>query len=169
MIIPAQHIRALCDGSYGAKPMIEPFVERSVSDGMSYGLSIAGYDIRIKQDVTLYPLGYDEDKESFSLASTLERFDLPSDVLGHVADKSTWARRGLAVQNTILEPGWNGYLTIELSNHGPDILRIKAGMPIAQIVFHRLEAPAERAYSGKYQGQANEPVAAKEEQSHEPA
>lgn len=163
MIIPAQHIRAMCDGSFGAKPMIEPFVERSVSHGMSYGLSIAGYDIRIKQSVTLYPLGYDDDKQSFVLASTFERFDIPADVLGHVADKSTWARRGLAVQNTILEPGWNGYLTIELSNHGSEILKIEAGMPIAQIVFHRLEAPAEQSYSGKYQGQEDRPVEARDE------
>ena len=163
MIIPAQHIRSMCDGSYGAKPMIEPFVERSVSHGMSYGLSIAGYDIRIKQTVTLYPLGYDDDKQSFALASTVERFDIPSDVLGHVADKSTWARRGMAVQNTILEPGWNGYLTIELSNHGSEVLKIESGMPIAQIVFHRLEAPVEKAYSGKYQGQEDRPIAARDE------
>lgn len=160
MILPSQSIRSFC---LNKAPMIDPFVERSVMNGMSYGLSVAGYDIRIKQSINLYPAGYDDDKPSFALASTIERFDLPNDILGHVADKSTWARRGLAVQNTILEPGWCGYLTLELSNHGTEILRIEAGMPIAQIVFHKLLEAAETPYSGKYQDQEDRPVNAKEE------
>lgn len=78
---------------------------------------------------------------------------MPIDLLGRVADKSTLARRGLAVQNTIIEPGWRGYLTLELSNHGRDAIEIVAGMPIAQIIFDVLDEPAERPYAGKYQDQ----------------
>lgn len=100
---------------------------------------------------------------------------MPIDVAGSVKDKSTWARRGLAVQNTWIDPGWEGYLTLELSNHhfafrGPPrwlrrqrdewrkdmagkTLVIAAGMPIAQIVFERLDEPTELPYRGKYQRQ----------------
>jgi dUTPase len=66
--------------------------------------------------------------------------------MGIVHHKSTWARRGLVVQNTVIEPGWHGYLTIELTNHGPGALSLQWGMPIAQIVFHRLEAVTEQPY-----------------------
>lgn len=150
MILPAQHIRA-------RKGMIEPFEERGVASGMSYGLSCCGYDIRIDKSRVLRP-------GDFTLASTLERFSIPDDIMGHVADKSTWARRGLAVQNTILEPGWQGFLTIELSNHGPETLVIADGTPIAQIVFHLLLEPTEQPYgNGKYQSQERGPVAARME------
>jgi len=154
MILPGQTIRELCSGAYGQRPMLDPFCERGVANGMSYGLSVAGYDVRIAQDVTLMP-------GQFSLASTLEHFVMPNDVLAKVADKSTWARRGLAVQNTIIEPGWRGYLTLEITNHGHGVIRVEAGTPIAQIIFHRLEAPAERLYSGKYQDQEFGAVAAR--------
>lgn len=145
MILPAQTIRII-------KP-IEPFHERTVSHGMTFGLSSAGYDVRIKQDMTLRP-------GQFALASTIERFDMPRDLLAMVHDKSSWARRGLAVQNTVIEAGWFGHLTLELTNHSDGSLDIPAGAPIAQIVFHRLEAPTEQPYSGKYQDQPDRPVAA---------
>ncbi len=147
MILSAQSIKA-------RKGMIEPFLLRSNSFGMSHGLSCAGYDVRIAQDVTLLPQG-------FSLASTIEQFNMPLDVLALVKDKSTWARRGLAVQNTVLEPGWKGYLTMELSNHGTQSIQIVRGMPIAQIVFMQLDQPTEMSYSGgKYDNQPNRPVEA---------
>lgn len=149
MILPAQHIRA-------RKGLIEPFTERGVSNGMSYGLSCCGYDIRIDRGRVLRP-------GDFTLASTLERFNIHDDLMGHVADKSTWARQGLAVQNTILEPRWQGYLTLELSNHGQDTIVIYDGMPIAQIVFHKLMEPTEQPYAGKYQSQERGPVAARME------
>ena len=79
----------------------------------------------------------------FTLASTLEEFDMPDDVLGIVHDKSTWARMGLAAQNTVIEPGWNGYLTLELTNHGDEEIFIDDGTPIVQIIFHMLDQPAE--------------------------
>ena len=77
---------------------------------MSYGLSIAGYDIRIAQSLWVAPHGC-------ALASTIEHIDMPLDVIARVAEKSTWARQFLCVQNTIFEPGWRGYPTIELTNH----------------------------------------------------
>lgn len=147
MILPAQHIRARTG-------IITPFAERSVSHGMSYGLSSAGYDVRIKQTVVLKP-------GDFRLASTIERFAMPADLMAQVGDKSTWARRGLAIQNTLIEPGWEGWLTIELSNHGGYTMEIMAGMPIAQIIFMQLAEPTEQPYSGKYSNQADEPVSAR--------
>jgi dCTP deaminase len=147
VILAAQHIR-------NRVGMIEPFHERSISHGMSYGLSSAGYDVRIQQRIVLRP-------GDFTLASTIECFDMPDDLLAQVADKSTWARRGIAVQNTIIEPGWRGHLTLEITNHGPNIVGIEEGSPIAQIIFHMLLQPTETPYSGKYQDQRDEPVEAK--------
>jgi len=151
MILPDHMIRArvAADGLH----MVEPFVERTVHNGMSFGLSCAGYDVRCKQKVVIQP-GY------FALASTVERFAMPADVLAVVHDKSTWARRGLSVFNTVIEPGWVGFLTLELANHGTDPVVVSAGDPIAQILFHQLAAPVERAYAGKYQDQPDRPVAA---------
>lgn len=80
--------------------------------GLTFGLGPAGYDVRVREAVTLPPGG-------FALASTVERFDLPPDIQMTVHDKSTLARRGLAVQATVAEPGWRGYLTMELTNHQP--------------------------------------------------
>ena len=85
----------------------------------------------------------------FVLASTLERFVMPTNVMAQVADKSTWARRGLAVQNTIIEPGWEGWLTLELTNHGTSIISLQEGTPIAQIIFMRLDQPTEQPYEGQ--------------------
>lgn len=113
---------------------------------MTFGLGPAGYDVRIAEDLILPP-------GEAALASTLEHFNMPIDLLGRVADKSTWARRFLALQNTIIEPGWRGHLTLELSNHGSNAIEIERGMPIAQIIFDTLDAPAERPYDGKYQDQ----------------
>lgn len=123
------------------------------ANGVSYGLSEAGYDIRIKQTVTLHPF------KRFSLASTIEKFRMPTDLVGIVHDKSTWARRGLSVFNTVIEPGWEGWLTLELVYHGWRPLKIEAGSGIAQVIFH---TTAEHAcYSGKYQGQPDRPVEAR--------
>lgn len=153
MILPAQKIRFLCSGAYGQRPMLEPFHERTVANGMTFGLGPAGYDVRIKQRMTLMA-------GEFALASTVERFSMPSDLLAKVADKSSWARRGLAVQTTVVEPGWSGWLTLELTNHGHAPIDIEAGSPIAQIIFHQLLEPTEFRYAGKYQDQADMPVAA---------
>ena len=133
-------------------PIIGMYEEKLKFNGVSYGLSEAGYDIRIKQDVVLHPF------RRFKLASTMELFSMPYDLVGVVHDKSTWARRKLSVFNTVIEPGWDGYLTLELVYHGWKPLKIKAGSGIAQVLFHKLENHA--AYAGKYQSQADRPVEA---------
>lgn len=132
---------------------LEPFSERTKFNGMTYGVGPAGYDVRIDQTVILPPGG-------FVLASTMERFEMPTDLLGIVHDKSTWARLGLAAQNTVIEPGWTGYLTLELTNHSRKTIEIVSGAPIAQIIFHYTDQPVEAAYDGKYQDQKRGPQAA---------
>jgi dCTP deaminase len=155
MILSAQSIRARCIGCENL--LITPFVERSVSpNGRSFGLSAASYDVRIDQDVIVPPHG-------FVLASTVERFHMPDDLAGTVRDKSSWARIGLAVQNTLLDPGWCGYLTIELSNHSGAEIVIARDEPIAQIVFELLDRPTEQPYNGKYQNQERGPQPARRE------
>lgn len=146
MILSAQSLRRI-------RP-VTPFVDRGVIRGRSYGLSSAGYDIRIKQGRVLDP-------GDFALASSIERFDMPADIAALVKDKSSWARLGLSVFNTVIEPGWWGYLTLELKNQGPERIVIRPGDPIAQILFHRLDEPTNAPYSGKYQGQEDEPVPAR--------
>ena len=138
MIIPAQEIRR--------RGIFTPFHERSVVRGRSFGLSSAGYDVRIAESVTLFP-------GDFVLASTMEHFDIPTDLVAYVKDKSTWIREGLHVHNTVAEPGWRGHLTLEIKNQGRNILHILAGDPIAQIILHQMTEPTEQPYSGKYQDQ----------------
>lgn len=128
--------------------IIEPHEPRTQRDGMTYGESLAGYDIRLAEAVEVIQ-GYT------TLGVSLERFAMPRNVLGRVADKSTWARRGLQVQNTIIEPGWEGWLTLELT-YAPLVtaagrgLRINAGAPIAQVIFEFTDAVT-AGYDGKYQ------------------
>ena len=144
----------------------------------THGLGEAGYDIRIKQEIRFWPtlveqtpqvLRYDTNEEGvpfvdvfqgrFVIASAIEEFDMPDDLVGIVHDKSTWARRGLSVFNTVIEPGWKGFLTLELVYHGQENLVIPAGSGIAQVIFHRTQERI--AYSGRYQNQENRPVEAK--------
>lgn len=145
----------LSDRSINIRGIITPFVLRTVHGvGASYGLSSCGYDIRIKQTLFLRP-------GSFRLASTVERFAMPDDVAAVVHDKSTLARLGIALQNTFIEPGWRGWLTLEITNHGGRYVRLEAGQPIAQVVFHSLDQSCGRPYgAGKYQDQADCPVGA---------
>ena len=132
----------------------------------------AGYDIRIKQDITFYRLFglipmvkvVDGNQVSrhlgkFTLASAIEKFNMSPSCVAIVHDKSTWARRALSVFNTVIEPGWKGYLTLELVYHGRKKLHIPAGSGIAQVLFHLVQEPAN--YNGKYQNQENQPVAAR--------
>jgi dCTP deaminase len=153
MILSAQSIRL-------RKGIFTPFCERSKSSGMTYGLGPAGYDVRIAEDVGIRA-------GQAVLASTLEHFDIPNDILGKVADKSTWARKFLAVQNTIIEPGWRGYLTLELSNHGREYIEIERGTPIAQIILQLLDQPTDQPYDGKYQDQKRGAVEAIFEASYD--
>lgn len=140
-------------------------------NGVTHGLGEAGYDIRIRQEVTFTKEGnnrivrvwQDEENHStrlgrFTLASAMEEFQMPDDLIGVVHDKSSWARRGLSVFNTVIESGWCGWLTLELVYHGDVDLVIPAGSGIAQVLFH---APTDTAtYSGRYQNQSDRPVPA---------
>lgn len=147
---------------------------KKTGHGVSYGMSEAGYDIRIKQEIRFWkhygkpkvatrPYTYSTRSSEdgwFTLASAIEEFQMPSGLVGVVHDKSTWARRGLSVFNTVIEPSWKGFLTLELVYHGNEDLVIPAGSGIAQVVFHKTSDEA--FYKGKYQGQEDMPVAARE-------
>lgn len=159
----------LADWQIEALLPLLPFSDRTIINGLSYGLSYAGYDIRIAENLILYP-------GDFALASSVERFNMPGDVVAVVHDKSSYARRGIAAQNTILEPNWRGTLTLELTNHSnlrvhkdspyahvkiSETVRFSKGDPVAQIVFHKMSARPRSAYNGKYQDQEAGPQAAR--------
>ena len=150
MILPTQTIRKLAI----ELGMIEPFIERGVFLGMTYGLGPATYDVRIRQTLIIPGHG-------FVLGSTIERVNMPNDVRATMCDKSSWARRGIAIQNTKIDPGFCGHITVEITNHTEMPITIDAGMPIAQMEFARLEEPTEMPYRGKYQNQPDEVVAYK--------
>ncbi len=150
MILSSQTIRRLCVNH----KLISPFHERTVLNGKTFGLGSAGYDVRVVLDYGdrryLQPGG-------FMLAATAEHFNMPDGIIGFVHDKSSWARIGLAVQNTVIEPGWRGYLTLELTNHSGLPISIWQHDPIAQIVFNKLDEPTYQPYEGKYQDQKSGP------------
>lgn len=153
-----------------AAPILSMETTKVSEHGVSYGLGEAGYDIRIKQEITFrpdqgvvvidsnLPCGWRKQLGRFALASAIEQFQMPNYLTGIVHDKSTWARRGLSVFNTVIEPGWHGFLTLELVYHGQEDLIIPAGSGIAQVMFHGVMASA--AYKGKYQFQDDRPVPA---------
>lgn len=154
-----------------AAPIKDMATEKHRSHGVSWGLAEAGYDIRIKQSilfsetdgrrvVAIQLPGEEPDFNDgrFALASTVERFQMPTTLVGVVHDKSTWARRGLSVFNTVVESGWEGWLTLELVYHGEGSLFIPAGAGIAQVLFHETSRPA--YYTGKYSNQPDRPVGA---------
>lgn len=160
MIEPVHERREVfyCEGKWIVANAFTVETQRQI-DGrppklFSYGLSTCGYDVRIAQDIWLWP-GFGR------LASTVERFNMPDDVMAEVKDKSSWARRFVTVQNTVIEPGWRGTLTLELTNHRPWPRFIRAGSPIAQIVFYNLDKASEQPYNGKYQDQAAGPQPAR--------
>jgi len=152
--------------SIRSRGILSPCEEPSTCHGTSYGLGPAGYDLRLvlpQNTVSYeeYPKRLLLQPGQFMLAAAAEYFSLPSDLVGIVHDKSTWARRGLTVQNTIIEPGWRGYLTLELINHSNQALELVEGQGIAQVVFHVLDQPTDRLYSGKYQNQQYGPQEAR--------
>jgi len=146
---------------------------------LSYGFSSAGYDVRLGKNfkfqkpkagkvITISGPSIQEhfrdcwgamkdsviiDPGTFVLAHTLEILHMPANVCGVVRDKSTLARLGLAVQNTVLEPGWTGSVTLEISNHNNHPIRLHSGMPIAQIQFEVVRGPVTQTYTGRYQNQ----------------
>lgn len=129
--------------------IISPMVDRKLvheKSGTSYGLTECGYDIRVAEDVWLF-LG-----RRFVLTYSMEKFRMPPDLMGRVLNKSTWARMGVdASMTTNIEPGWVGFLTIELRYSRALPLLIPKGSGIAQIIFERIVEDAK--YNGKYQNQ----------------
>ncbi|BCB96676.1 dCTP deaminase [Dissulfurispira thermophila] len=161
------------------KGMIEPFGKKQVRKGViSYGVSSYGYDMRISDEFKIFtninntvvdPKNFDPKSfvdykgdvciippNSFVLASSLEYFRIPRDVLVICLGKSTYARCGLVVNVTPLEPEWEGHVTIEISNTTPLPAKIYANEGIAQLIFLQAAELCEVSYkdkSGKYQAQ----------------
>ena len=159
--------------------MIEPFEERQVRAGVvSYGLSSYGYDIRVADEFKVFtnvnnalidPKNFDPRSfvdiksdtvivppNSFALARTVEYFRIPRDVLTVCLGKSTYARCGIIVNVTPLEPEWEGHVTLEFSNTTPLPAKIYANEGACQFLFLEGDQPCEVSYrdrSGKYQGQ----------------
>ncbi len=159
--------------------MINPFCEEQVGkDVVSYGLSSYGYDIRVGDEFKIFtnvnstvvdPKNFDDKNiidfkgdvcivppNSFALASTLEYFKIPDDVLAICLGKSTYARCGIIVNVTPFEPGFEGHITIEISNTTPLPAKIYANEGIAQVLFLQGDEQCDITYKdkkGKYQGQ----------------
>lgn len=160
--------------------MIDPFVdEQQREEVISYGLSSFGYDMRIAGEFRVFTpnihnsvvdpkdideramVGYEVDDHilippnSYVLGRSVEYFRMPPDVLGIVLGKSTYARSGIIVNVTPLEPGWEGHVTIEIGNGTPLPAKVYANEGIAQVLFFQGEAPS-ISYAdkeGKYQHQ----------------
>lgn len=159
--------------------MIEPFIEGQKRDGaISYGLSSYGYDARCSDDFKIFtnvdnamvdPKNFsaqsfvDRKSEicvippnSFALTHTVEYFRIPKDVLVICLGKSTYARCGLIVNVTPLEPGWEGHVTLEISNTTPLPAKVYANEGLAQFLFFKGSSTCETSYAdrqGKYMGQ----------------
>ncbi len=159
--------------------MIEPFEPGQVKDGkISYGLSSFGYDIRVAPEFKVFtnvhsvvvdPKNFDDRSfvdvhaeeciippNSFALARTEEYFRIPRDTLVICVGKSTYARCGIIVNVTPLEPTWSGYLTLEISNTTPLPAKVYGGEGIAQLLFFQGDEEPEIAYAdrkGKYMNQ----------------
>jgi dCTP deaminase len=159
--------------------MIDPFVAQLVREGsISYGLSSYGYDIRVADEFKIFhnvnstvvdPKNFDDRSfveftgqtctippNSFALARSVEYIRMPRDVTGVVLGKSTYARCGIVTNFTPLEAGWEGHITIEISNTTPLPARIYANEGIAQVLFFLSDEPCRISYAdrkGKYQGQ----------------
>ena len=166
-----------------ARGMIEPFAEGQVrsDDGrriVSYGTSSYGYDVRCAPEFKIFtninstivdPKNFDPKNfvdfegevcivppNSFALARTVEYFRIPRNVLTVCLGKSTYARCGLIVNVTPLEPEWEGHVTLEFSNTTPLPARIYANEGVAQMLFFESDEVCETSYKdrgGKYQGQ----------------
>lgn len=159
--------------------MIEPFEEAQRREGcISYGLSSYGYDARVADEFKIFtnvdsaivdPKNFDDkcfvDRQtdvciippnSFVLARTVEFFRIPRDVLVVCLGKSTYARTGIVVNVTPLEPEWEGHVTLEFSNTTPLPAKLYANEGACQFLFFKGDQPCETSYadrSGKYMGQ----------------
>lgn len=163
--------------------MIDPFEFNQVKENekgrvISYGTSSYGYDVRCSNEFKVFtninssivdPKNFDENSfvdiisevciippNSFALARTIEYFRIPRNVLTICLGKSTYARCGIIVNVTPLEPEWEGYVTLEFSNTTPLPAKIYAGEGVAQMLFFESDEICDISYkdrNGKYQGQ----------------
>ena len=159
--------------------MIDPFVDDQVRSGViSYGVSSYGYDVRVGDEFKVFtnvyntvvdPKNFDPKSfvdikadiciippNSFALAGTLEYFRIPRDILTICLGKSTYARCGIIVNVTPLEPGWEGHVTLEFSNTTPLPAKIYANEGACQFLFLKGNERCETSYAdraGKYMGQ----------------
>jgi dCTP deaminase len=166
-----------------AHGMISPFVGRQVkahekAGVISYGVSSYGYDVRCATEFKIFtninstvvdPKNFDPKNfidivsdvciippNSFALARTVEYFKIPRNVLTICLGKSTYARCGIIVNVTPLEPEWEGHVTLEFSNTTPLPAKIYANEGVAQMLFFEADEVCEVSYldrKGKYQGQ----------------
>lgn len=138
------------------RPIRNMLTTTKYAHGTSYGLSEIGYDIRCSEDISFSP---NEKNGKFRLASSIEYFEMPDYLCANVCDKSTWARKGISVFNTLIKPGWRGYLTLELTSCTDNEISIPKGSAIAQIIFQPISVKAE--YTGVYQDQEHGPQQAR--------
>ncbi len=90
----------------------------------------------------------------FVLATTMEYFELPDDLTAFVEGRSSLGRMGLFIQNAgWVDPGFRGEITLELFNANRCAIELQSGRRVGQLVFAKMDSPAEKPYSGKYQGQ----------------
>lgn len=161
------------------KGMITPFAENQVKGGViSYGVGSYGYDMRISDEFKIFtdintsivdPKKFDSSSfvdfkgdvciippNSFALATSLEYFKIPRETIVICLGKSTYARCGIVINVTPLEPEWEGHVTIEISNTTPLPAKIYANEGIAQIIFLGADELCTISYAdktGKYQAQ----------------
>jgi dCTP deaminase len=159
--------------------MIRPFEEKQVREGViSYGLSSYGYDLRVADEFKIFtnvnstivdPKQFDARSfveftgpacivppNSFALARSVEYFKIPRSVLTICVGKSTYARCGIIVNVTPLEPEWEGFVTLEISNTTPLPARVYSNEGLCQIIFLGSDEVCETSYKdkkGKYQAQ----------------
>lgn len=188
MLLTDREIEQLFESTQAGTPFMHPWSENAKRPGrISYGVSSCGYDVRIDDEVLLHkPDGMSvvdpkdpdlfkqfslmsiEDGASdysvvipphgFALAKTMEYVWMPENLFALCVGKSTYARCGLVVNTTPIEPGWHGHITLELSNTTNAPLRVYIFEGIAQLVFYRLPEAPKRSYAtkdGKYQGQTD--------------
>ena len=160
--------------------MIEPFAVKQVCNGkISYGLSSYGYDIRVSDEYKIFtnvnnsivdPKHFDAKSfidykgdvcivppNSFALATSVEYFRIPRDVLTICVGKSTYARCGIIVNVTPFEPEWEGYVTLEISNTTPLPAKIYSNEGLCQVLFFQSDEECLISYKdkeGKYQKQS---------------
>jgi len=173
-ILNDKEIAELCRGN---NPMLNPFIAQQEGHP-SYGLGSFGYDLRLGRRFILHrphtaniidPRNIKKElfktievsdvfllqPHSQVLAESVERFNMPDDVIAEVIGKSTYARCGLLVNTTLIEAGWRGILTMELANLTDLPICLYVGYGIGQVIFHRGERPqityAEKG--GVYQNQ----------------